>query len=60
MAMLPGKDALSKVNGHLQDKFGVSVSPSAIVEAMHVDEVPEEMTELIFLLNDFSNAVAPA
>lgn len=59
-AMLPGKDALSRVNRKLQAKFGVSVSPSAIVEAMHVDEVPEEMKELIFMLNDFSSEVAPA
>lgn len=54
LAMLPGKDALSVVNKYLQDSFGVNVSPSAIVEAMHVDEVPNEMQSLISALNDFA------
>jgi hypothetical protein len=60
LAMLPGKDALSAVNRHLQGTFGVSVSPSAIVEAMYVDEVPTEMKELISLLDDFASTDRPA
>ncbi|MGK8233633.1 ATP-dependent nuclease [Roseovarius sp. MS2] len=60
IAMLPGKDALSKINLHLQDKFGVSVSPSAIIDAMYVTEVPDEMTKLVSLLSDFSSVLTPA
>ena len=57
LAILPGKDALSYVNQRLQSEFGVSVSPSAIVDSMHVDEVAKEMKELILMLSNFAREV---
>jgi len=45
--LIPGKEAISAVNEYLQDSYGVSVTPAAIIDAMHVDEIPSEMRELV-------------
>lgn len=51
--MIPGKDALSNVNQVLQQRHGVTVTPTAIIDAMTKDEVPKEMLELIKALGEF-------
>lgn len=53
--LIPGKDAVSAVNVHLQEKYGVSVTPVAIITAMHVDEIPLEVRELVDELDSFSS-----
>ncbi len=53
-AMLPGKDALSFLNKNFQEKYGVSITPKAIINEMRVSEVPQEMRGLIEELSDFS------
>ena len=45
--LIPGKEAISTVNEYLQDSYGVSVTPAAIIDAMHVNEIPSEMRELV-------------
>jgi len=52
--MLPGKDALSSINQELQNKYGVSVTPTAIIDAMRKDDVPNEMKELVKQLGAFA------
>ena len=52
--MIPGKDALAHVNQALQERLGVSVTPTGIVEAMRVGEVPAEMASLLRLLSSFA------
>jgi hypothetical protein len=52
--MVPGKDALSGVNEHLQEKYGVTVTPTAIIDAMNNDEVPREIESLLDLLEAFT------
>lgn len=47
LRMIGGKDALSHLNGELQRRHKVSVTPSAIVEAMRADEVPEGIRGMI-------------
>ncbi|MCL4202434.1 MAG: AAA family ATPase [Pirellulaceae bacterium] len=54
LAMLPGKDALSHVNRRLQDAHQISVTPTGIIDAMKIDEIPEEMKLLIGQLRDFT------
>lgn len=51
--LLPGKDALTAINGELQRKFGISVTPTSIIDAMNEDEVPQEMLDLINMLSEF-------
>ncbi|QIG49392.1 AAA family ATPase [Nordella sp. HKS 07] len=54
LGLLPGKDALGAINKHLQGEYGVSITPSAIIDAMRSDEIPAEMIKLISMLTKFS------
>ena len=57
--LIPGKEAVSAVNVHLQEKYGVSVTPVAIITAMRVDEIPLEVRELVDELDSFSSLREP-
>ena len=54
VAMIPGKDALSFINRKLQEAYSVSVTPTAIIQAMRVDEIPQEMKTLISAIAKFA------
>jgi hypothetical protein len=54
--MVPGKDVLSKLNTHLQEKWKVTITPNAIIGAMKEREVPDEMTEIIHALDRFTKS----
>lgn len=54
LEVIPGKEALSYVNSRFQEKYGISLTPTAIIDAMIIDEVPAEMKELISKLAEFS------
>lgn len=54
LRMIPGKEALSYVNQALQVRYGVNVSPTAIIEAMRVSEVPTEIVNLLDHLDSFA------
>ncbi|MFT3883364.1 MAG: AAA family ATPase [Gemmatales bacterium] len=56
MLLIPGKEALSAINQRLQSVYGVSITPTAIIDAMHVEEVPTEMTKLIETIEQFANS----
>jgi hypothetical protein len=53
--LIPGKEALTEVNRRSQEEYGVSVTASAIIDAMATNEIPQEMVELIGLLMRFSS-----
>jgi hypothetical protein len=52
--MIPGKEALTNLNSFFQDNYQVSITPTAVIEAMRTSEVPPEMTTLIERLANFS------
>jgi len=54
LKVIPGKEALSHLNTKLQERYGVSLTPTGIVDAMLIDEVPLEMKSLIERLAAFS------
>lgn len=54
--VVPGKEALGAVNQHLQEEYGISVTATAIIDAMRVEEVPAEMRELLQRLAEFAAA----
>jgi energy-coupling factor transporter ATP-binding protein EcfA2 len=56
LRMIPGKEALSAVNQVLQDRYSVNVTPTAIIEAMRVSEVPTEVADLLARLDSFVSA----
>jgi hypothetical protein len=55
MRMIPGKEALSHVNQALQERYGVSVTANAIVDAMRAPEVPTELSSLLERLDRFAS-----
>jgi len=55
LEVIPGKEALSVLNQRLQETYGVSITPTAIVDAMTADEVPSEMKKLIQELSQFAS-----
>jgi len=56
LQVIPGKDALSMFNQYLQSECGVSVTPTAIVDAMRVDEIPNEMRTLLEDISGFARS----
>jgi len=52
-SLLPGKEALAFVNRRLQELFGVSVTSTAVVEALRIDEIPEAVVDLLRGLKTF-------
>ena len=54
IAIVPGKEALSNFNQQLQERYGINLTPTAIVNAMSTKEIPDEMRDLVEGLSDFS------
>ena len=54
LALIPGKEALSFINNKLREKYGVNLTTTAIIDAMKIEEVPEEMKLLIEKMKDFA------
>ena len=52
--MVSGKEAMSRFNELLQDQFGVSVTTTAVVDAMRMEEIPTEVVELVEQLDTFA------
>ena len=53
--IVPGKDLLSSLNEHLQDKYSISLTTSFIVNVIKKDEVPSEIVKLLEKLDEFRN-----
>ena len=53
--LIPGKEAISAVNTHLQEVYDISVTPVGIIDAMRTDEIPMEMRNLVDGLVSFSS-----
>jgi len=49
---------LSSVNAHLQDQFDINLTPTSIVDAMLLDEIPKEIRLLLADLAAFSSRSA--
>ena len=54
--MIPGKDAISGFNELLQDQFGISVTTTAVIDAMRIEEIPAEIVELVKKLDTFATS----
>lgn len=54
--LIPGKEALGSINQHLQQKYGVSITSTGIIDAMRSEEVPEGMRQLLQQLVKFSSS----
>ena len=56
LEMIPGKDALSYINKRLQEGHGITITPTAIIDAMRVSEVPLEVARLIKKMSNFAES----
>jgi len=56
LEVIPGKEAVSAINQHLQDQYDISITPTAIVDAMRADEIPVEMKTLIHNISRFASS----
>jgi hypothetical protein len=52
--LVPGKEVLARLNIHLQEKWSVTITPNAIIDAMTEQEVPPEMREITNSLEEFA------
>lgn len=55
LRMMPGKDTLGHLNQKFQSKFGATMTPTGIIDAMKADEIPQEMKNLIQDLERFAS-----
>lgn len=54
MSLIPGKEAIGFLNERLHRLFSISVTSSAIIEAMRDSEIPYEIQQLIFSIASFA------
>ncbi|RYZ88607.1 MAG: hypothetical protein EOP06_10650 [Proteobacteria bacterium] len=54
LMLIGGKSALSDLSGHLQESCSISLTPTAIIDAMFVSEIPQEMVDLVRQLDAFA------
>lgn len=55
LRMVPGKKLLAKLNIHLTDKYGISLTPSFIISSHKKSEIPAEMFSLLTEIDKFRN-----
>ncbi len=55
LKIIPGKRLLSELNSRLQNEFGITITTNAVVSAMHVGDIPDEMSTLIAGLSRFAS-----
>lgn len=56
LKLLPGKQVLSNFNKKLQERFGISITPTAIIEAYKETEIPQDLVQLMKTLESFCKA----
>jgi energy-coupling factor transporter ATP-binding protein EcfA2 len=49
----PGKEVLAGLNTYLQGSYGITISPSFIVDCFQIEEIPREMIDLIEQIEEF-------
>lgn len=54
LKVIPGKEALGALNDTLQGQYGVSITATAIIDAMKAIEIADEMQCLIRDLSKFA------
>ncbi len=59
LEIVPGKEILADLRAIIQQKSGISLSHSMIIESTHRDEVPEDLVSLIRSLDQFRSSPTP-
>jgi len=53
--IIAGKDAMRAINEQLQARYGISVTATAVIDAMAIHEIPTEMKDLITAISEFAS-----
>lgn len=53
LALISGKEILTLLNRYLQEQYKITLTATAIINAMHPEEVPDDMRNLIVKLDNF-------
>ena len=56
LKLIPGKDAFSYINHKIHDQCGINVTPTAVIDKMNREEIPQRMKDLINALAQFSSS----
>lgn len=56
LQVIPGKEALAALNQTLQNQYGVSITATAILDAMRSGEIPNEMRDIITDVSKFASS----
>lgn len=59
LLLVPGKEVLSILNSYLQGLYGITISPSLIIDCFLKDEIPTEMSSLIKRIEEFRKVEMP-
>ncbi len=51
--IVPGKETLSVLNKDLQERYGITISVSLIIDCFRKEEIPREMVDLLSAIDDF-------
>ena len=53
LTIAPGKEVLRALRAYLQEHLGVSLTDARIIDAIHRDEIPEDMIDLLHAVDAF-------
>jgi hypothetical protein len=53
MAVVHGKDTLRALRTTIQNDYGISLSDNLIVGTFRKDEIPEDLQQLIYALDEY-------
>lgn len=51
--LIPGKEVLAELNTYIQNKYGITISPTLIISCFVKAEVPDEMVTIIKEIEEF-------
>ncbi|HET6495882.1 MAG TPA: hypothetical protein VFH61_11020 [Thermoleophilia bacterium] len=56
LELVPGKEVLRLFRDRIQQSSGLAISEARIVDAIHRDEIPQELVELVVRVDAFRQA----
>ena len=58
MKIVPGKELFSRLNRHLQDAYGISVSSNLVIESFGKRDICSKLATLLGRLNEMRQSTA--
>jgi hypothetical protein len=56
LKIVPGKEALARLNDYLQREHGVSITPAAIVAKMRQEDIAQDLHDTLITLEKFAGS----